>query len=85
MALKYNMLGLSSSNVGGSTTGSIRTLRNQSGSNGSRTIFSIMAGGATAGAGSFRRIYGYSVAKNNESVNQFYNNYLNLGFGTYGK
>ncbi len=79
------MISLSRSNVGGSTTGSIRTLRNQSGSNGSRTIFSIMAGGATSGAGSFRRMYAYSVAKNNESVNQFYNNVLNLGFGTYGK
>jgi hypothetical protein len=79
------MLGLSSSTVGGSTTGSIRTLRNQSGSNGSRTIFSILSSGSSAGGGSFRRMYGYSVAKNNESVNQFYNNYLNLGFGKYEK
>lgn len=40
-------------------TGNIRTLRNQSGSNGSRTLGSILAGGNSGGAGSVRRMYAY--------------------------
>ena len=76
------MIGLNRSTVGGSTTGSIRTLRIQSGSNGSRTIFSILTSGASGGAGSFRRMYGYSVAKNNQTVTQFYENFLNLRYGS---
>jgi hypothetical protein len=39
-------------------TGNIRTLRNQSGTVGSRTWGSIFASGG-GGAGSFRRVYGY--------------------------
>jgi hypothetical protein len=51
--------------TGGSTTGSIRTLRVQSGTNGSRTLYSILASGASsAGAGSFRRAY--AVSKNKD-------------------
>ena len=43
----------------GGGTGNIRTLRNQSGSNGSRTWASILASDGANGAGSVRRIYGY--------------------------
>ena len=39
-------------------TGNLRTLRNQSGTVGSRTWQSILASGG-GGAGSFRRVYGY--------------------------
>ena len=39
-------------------TGNLRTLRNQSGTVGSRTLGSILASGG-GGAGSFRRLYGY--------------------------
>ena len=45
-------------------TGNIRTLRNQSGSNGSRTLGSILAGGNSGGAGSVRRMYAYYKKKN---------------------
>lgn len=43
----------------GGGTGNIRTLRGQSGTNGYRTLGSIIASDSSAGAGSFRRIYGY--------------------------
>ena len=38
-------------------TGNLRTLRNQSGTVGSRTLGSILA--SSSGSGSFRRVYGY--------------------------
>lgn len=41
----------------GGGTGNIRTLRNQSGTVGYRTLGSILANGS--GAGSTRRLYGY--------------------------
>ena len=40
-------------------TGNLRTLRNQSGTVGSRTLGSILASSSGAGSGSFRRVYGY--------------------------
>jgi hypothetical protein len=51
-------------------TGNIRTLRSQSGSNGSRTLGSILASDAAAGAGSARRIYAWYVV--NRTPEQFY-------------
>jgi len=39
-------------------TGNLRTLRNQSGTVGSRTLGSILASGG-GGSGSFRRVYGF--------------------------
>lgn len=60
----------------------IRTLRNQSGTNGSRTLGSILAGGSSgSGAGSVRRMYSWYI-KNN-SQDQFYQNVLNLNFGKF--
>jgi hypothetical protein len=40
-------------------TGNLRTLRNQSGTVGSRTLGSILASSSGAGSGSFKRVYGY--------------------------
>jgi hypothetical protein len=51
-------------------TGNIRTLRNQSGTNGSRTLGSILASDGANGAGSTRRMYSW-YAKNNR-VADFY-------------
>jgi len=48
----------------GGNTGNIRTLRNQSGTVGYRTLGSILASDSGAGAGSARRIYGYYSNKN---------------------
>ena len=48
----------------GGNTGNIRTLRNQSGSVGYRTLGSILASDGGAGAGSVRRIYGYYARQN---------------------
>lgn len=45
-------------------TGNIRTLRNQSGSNGSRTLGSILASDGINGAGSNRRIYTWYARRN---------------------
>lgn len=63
----------------GGNTGNIRTLRNQSGSNGSRTIGSIISSDGGAGAGSFRRVYGWYERNNN--ITNFYSNVLNLRKG----
>jgi len=46
----------------GGVTGNIRTLRNQSGTVGSRTWGSIFASSG-GGSGSFRRVYGYYSGK----------------------
>lgn len=48
----------------GGTTGNIRTLRNQSGTVGSRTLGSILTSGNAGGAGSVRRMYAYYRNKN---------------------
>ena len=47
-------------------TGNIRTLRNQSGTVGSRTLGSILASGS--GAGSVRRLYGYYASLGQQNV-----------------
>lgn len=60
----------------GGNTGNIRTLRNQSGTVGYRTLGSILASDGGNGAGSVRRVYGY-YARNNQS-NQFYQLIANI-------
>jgi hypothetical protein len=47
-------------------TGNIRTLRNQSGTVGYRTLGSILANGS--GAGSTRRLYGHYAALGQQSL-----------------
>ena len=54
----------------GGTTGNIRTLRNQSGTVGNRTLGSILASGNAGGAGSVRRMYAF-YRKQNPDVNPF--------------
>jgi hypothetical protein len=63
-------------------TGSLRTLRNQSGTNGSRTLGSILASDAGAGAGSVRRVYGY-YARQGLSSSLFYKETFNLDYGKF--
>jgi hypothetical protein len=52
------------------STGNIRTLRNQSGTVGYRTLNSILASSG-GGAGSFRRLYGY-YRNQNQDISMFY-------------
>jgi hypothetical protein len=54
----------------GGGTGNIRTLRNQSGTVGSRTLGSILAG-TGGGAGGTRRIYGYYAKQNGGAISPF--------------
>ena len=55
----------------GGNTGNIRTLRNQSGTVGYRTLGSILASDGGAGAGSVRRIYGYYASRNGGVLSPF--------------
>jgi hypothetical protein len=54
----------------GGGTGNIRTQRWQSGSVGSRTLGSILAG-TGGGAGGARRIYGYYAKQNGGAISPF--------------
>jgi hypothetical protein len=65
----------------GGNTGNIRTQRVQSGTVGSRTLGSILAGGNGGGAGSVRRVYGW-YSKNN-ILPEFYNSVFNINYGQY--
>jgi hypothetical protein len=65
----------------GGNTGNLRTLRNQSAVNGSRTLFSILASDGGSGAGSVRRVYGY-YAKNGE-VDKFYQMVFDIKYGQF--
>lgn len=58
-----------------------RTLRNQSGSCGYRTIGSMLTGGG-AGAGGVRRMYAWY---NKKHASQFYDNVLNIKYGKFKK
>ena len=63
----------------GGNTGNIRTLRNQSGTVGSRTLGSIFASDSGAGAGSIRRLYSYYAFRNKNAGS---NKIFKLIFGT---
>ena len=65
----------------GGNTGNIRTLRNQSGVVGYRTLGSILASDGGAGAGSIRRIYGY-YAKYRSGESPF-KSIFNINYGQY--
>ena len=65
----------------GGSTGNIRTQRWQSGTVGSRTIGSILAG-AGGGAGGARRIYGYYAAKNGGNPSPF-KSIFNVNYGQF--
>ena len=55
----------------GGNTGNIRTLRNQSGTVGYRTLGSILSNDSGSGAGSVRRIYGYYIRQNGGNPSPF--------------
>jgi hypothetical protein len=57
----------------GGNTGNLRTMR-ISATGGTRTLASMIANGATSGAGSYRRLYGYYA-----NINQVYGFWENLG------
>ena len=52
----------------GGNTGNLRTLRNQSGTVGYRTLGSILASDGGNGAGSVRRIYSYYLRQRNANI-----------------
>lgn len=62
--------------------GNIRTHRNQSGTNGSRTLASILSSDSGAGAGSGRRIYGWYKA-NGGTQQSFYDEVFKLKYGAF--
>jgi|LauGreDrversion4_2_1035121.scaffolds.fasta_scaffold508513_2 hypothetical protein len=65
----------------GGNTGNLRTFRNQSGVNGSRTFGSILASDAVNGAGSARRVFQWYANHNPRGISPF-----TLAFGiTYGE
>jgi hypothetical protein len=55
----------------GGSTGNIRTLRNQSGTVGSRTLGSILASDSGIGAGSFKRMYYWAVKNDPNLIAQY--------------
>jgi hypothetical protein len=65
----------------GGGTGNIRTQRVQSGTVGSRTLGSILAGGNGGGAGSTRRMYAWFVKNNSQG--QFYNSVFDIKYGQF--
>jgi len=55
----------------GGNTGNIRGRRNQSSSNGYKTLGSILSSDSGNGAGSFRRIYTYYVKRSGGVISPF--------------
>ena len=53
------------------STGNIRTLRNQSGTNGSRTLGSILASNSGLSAGSFKRLYYWAKQNDPNTLNDY--------------
>ena len=66
----------------GGNTGNIRTLRNQSGTVGNRTLGSILASDGINGAGSVRRLYGWYRATYGDTYG-FYQNVLGVQRGKF--
>jgi hypothetical protein len=64
----------------GGNTGNLRTYRLSS-SNGNRTLGSLVADGASAGAGSARRMYAYYTR--NGTVSGFYNSVFGIQYGQF--
>lgn len=65
----------------GGNTGNIRGRRNQSSSNGYKTLGSILASDSGNGAGSVRRLYGWYAKNNLQS--EFYQLVFDLKYGQY--
>jgi hypothetical protein len=64
----------------GGNTGNLRTLR-ISATGGYRTFTSLVADGASAGAGSVRRMYGYYTR--NGTVDTFYKKVFDVNYGQF--
>ena len=64
----------------GGNTGNLRTLR-VSATGGCRTFTSLLADGASAGAGGMRRIYGYYTR--NGTVESFYKSVFDINYGQF--
>ena len=64
----------------GGNTGNLRTLR-ISATGGTRTLGSLVADGASAGAGSARRMYAYYTR--NGTVPGFYNSVFGIQYGQF--
>ena len=64
----------------GGNTGNLRTLR-ISATGGTRTLGSLVADGASAGAGSTRRMYAYYTR--NGTVPGFYNSVFGIQYGQF--
>ena len=65
----------------GGGTGNIRTQRNQSGTNGSRTFGSILASDGGNGAGSVRRMYGWYARNGQQPI--FYKSVFGITYGQF--
>jgi hypothetical protein len=65
----------------GGNTGKLRTLRLSS-TSGSRTLGSLVADGASAGAGSMRRVYADYMRRNQTPVG-FYSAVFGLNYGEF--
>ena len=61
------------------STGNIRTLRVQSGTNGSRTIGSILSSDSGLAAGSFKRVY-YWAKKHDSNLFNKYNQIISSAY-----
>jgi hypothetical protein len=67
----------------GGNTGNLRTLRNQSGTNGQRTLGSIIASDSGNGAGSIARLAKwYAIRGPNNGIPSFFINELNIKSGS---
>ena len=67
----------------GGNTGNLRTLRSQSGTNGQRTLGSILASDSGNGAGSIARLAKwYAVRGPNNGIPSFFTNELNIKRGS---
>ena len=55
----------------GGSTGNIRTLRNQSGTVGYRTLGSILSSDSGLGAGSFKRVYYWALKYDPTLITQY--------------
>jgi hypothetical protein len=66
----------------GGNTGNLITRRNQSGTNGSKTLGSILASDGINGAGSVRRVYSW-YKRRNATVGEFYKGVFDINYGQF--
>lgn len=69
--------------MAGSGATSLRTLRNQSSCNGTRSLGSILASDAGSGSGSIVRLAKWNAFYKRESTEDFFNNVLQIKRGSF--